>query len=87
MARSNLDSARKHALLGVTWVIISMKILNGLAISVYMGLDWRNRIGAHYLVYSNIAIAQYHDKDAIATEASLYHRIGSAAGGPYGEEK
>ena len=77
-------------LLGVTWVIISMKILYGLAISMY-AWDWvsSTELGASLLglVILNIAIAQYHDEDAIATQATLVLlAIGSAAGGPYGEE-
>ena len=77
-------------LLGVTWVIISMKILYGLAISMYTW-DWisSTQLGASLLglVVLNIAIAQHHDEDAIATQATLVLlAIGSAAGGPYGEE-
>ena len=77
-------------LLGVTWVIISMKILYGLAISMYTW-DWisSTQLGASLLglVALNIAIAQHHDEDAIATQATLVLlAIGSAAGGPYGEE-
>ena len=77
-------------LLGVTWVIISMKILYGLAISMY-AWDWIGATGLGVsllgLVALNIAIAQHHDEDAIATQATLVLlAIGSAAGGPYGEE-
>ena len=77
-------------LLGVTWVIISMKILYGLAISMYTW-DWigSTELGASLLglVILNIAIAQHHNEDAIATQATLVLlAIGSAAGGPYGEE-
>jgi len=77
-------------LLGVTWVIISMKLLYGLAISMYTW-DWigQTELGASLLglVALNIVIAQHHDEDAIATQATLVLlAIGSAAGGPYGEE-
>ena len=84
-----IPQERMH-LLGVTWVIISMKILYGLAISMY-AWEWigDTELGASLLglVTLNIAIAQYHDEDAIATQATLVLlAIGSAAGGPYGEE-
>ena len=76
-------------LLGVTWVIISMKLLYGLAISMY-SWDWisQNELGLLLLglVGVNIGIAQHHDEDAIATQATLVLLvIGSAAGEPYGE--
>lgn len=77
-------------ILGVTWVIISMKLLYGLAISMYAwGWVGETELGISLLglVGINIAIAQYHDEDAIATQATLVLlAIGSAAGGPYGEE-
>ena len=84
-----IPQERMH-LLGVTWVIISMKILYGLAISMY-AWEWigETELGGSLLglVVLNIAIAQYHDEDAIATQATLVLlAIGSAAGGPYGEE-
>ena len=89
MARSNLDSQERMHLLGVTWVIISMKILYGLAISMYTW-DWigePNWALITWFGYSQYCIAQYHDEDAIATQATLVLlAIGSAAGGPYGEE-
>ena len=60
-------------LLGVTWVIISMKLLYGLAISMY-SWDWisQNELGLLLLglVGVNIGIAQHHDEDAIATQAT-----------------
>ena len=85
-----MDSKESMHLLGVTWVIISMKILYGLAISMY-AWDWigATELGVSLLglVALNIAIAQHHDEDAIATQATLVLlAIGSAAGGPYGEE-
>ena len=84
-----IPKQRMH-LLGVTWVIISMKILYGLAISMYTW-DWigAEELGASLLclVVINIAIAQHHDEDAIATQATIVLlAIGSAAGGPYGQE-
>ena len=77
-------------LLGITWVIISMKLMYGLAISMYTW-DWisQTELGASLLglVALNIVIAQHHNEDAIATQATLVLlAIGSAAGGPYGEE-
>ena len=77
-------------LLGVTWVIISMKLLYGLAISMY-AWDWigQTELGVSLLglVAINIAVAQHHDEDAIATQATLVLlAIGSAAGEPYGEQ-
>ena len=77
-------------ILGVTWVIISMKLLYGLVLSMY-SWNWIGQtelgIGLLTLVGVNIGIAQHHDEDAIATQATLVLlAIGSAAGGPYGEE-
>ena len=66
-----------------------MKLLYGLAISMY-SWDWisQNELGLLLLglVGVNIGIAQHHDEDAIATQATLVLLvIGSAAGEPYGE--
>jgi len=77
-------------ILGITWVIISMKLLYGLAISMY-SWDWITQtelgFGLLGLVSLNIVIAQHHNEDAIAAQATLVLlAIGSAAGGPYGEE-
>ena len=77
-------------ILGVTWVIISMKLLYGLAISMH-SWDWitQTQLGLSLLglVALNIGIAQRHDDDAIATQATIVLlAIGSAAGEPYGEE-
>ena len=84
-----IPKQRMH-LLGVTWVIISMKILYGLAISMY-AWDWisTTELGASLigLVVLNIGVAQHHNEDAIATQATIVLlAIGSAAGGPYGQE-
>jgi len=77
-------------LLGVTWIIISMKILYGLAISMYAwGWVDSTELGISLLglVLLNIGVAQHHDEDAIATQATIVLlAIGSAAGGPYGQE-
>ena len=77
-------------ILGITWVIISMKLLYGLSISMYSwGWISQTELGVHLLglVVLNIAIAQHHNEDAIAAQATLVLlAIGSAAGGPYGEE-
>ena len=80
---------RMH-ILGVTWVIISMKLLYGLAISMY-SWDWINQLelglGLISLVVVNLIVAQRHDDDAIATQATIVLlAIGSAAGEPYGEQ-
>ena len=68
-----IPKQRMH-LLGITWVIISMKILYGLAISMYTW-DWidSTELGASLLglVVLNIGIAQHHDEDAIATQATI----------------
>ena len=81
-------------LLGVTWVIISMKILYGFALDAHhwgwfdalpdagLGLG----IALLALVGLNVGLAQRHDDDAIAAQATLILLlVGSAAGGLYGE--
>ena len=81
-------------LLGVTWVIISMKILYGFALDAHhwgwldalpdagLGLG----ISLLCLVGLNVGLAQRHDDDAIAAQATLILLlVGSAAGGLYGE--
>jgi hypothetical protein len=84
-----IPQERMH-LLGVTWVIISMKLLYGLAISMYSwGWIEELQLGAGLLglVGLNIAIAHHHDEDSIAAQAALVLlAIGSAAGGIYGQE-
>ena len=84
-----IPQERMH-ILGVTWVIISMKLLYGLAISMY-SWGWIEElqlgIGLLGLVALNIAIAHHHDEDSIAAQAALVLlAIGSAAGGTYGQE-
>lgn len=82
-------------LLGVTWVIISMKILYGFALDVHhwgwldaspFGADLSLGIFLLVLIGFNILIAQRHDDDAIAAQATLVLlALGSAAGALYDE--
>ena len=82
-------------LLGVTWVIISMKILYGFALDVHhwgwldaspLGADLSLGIFLLVLIGFNILIAQRHDDDAIAAQATLVLlALGSAAGALYDE--
>ena len=74
----------KMKILGVTWVIISMKVLYGLAIELnrwdYIGLEM---LGALLLalVAVNVFVAYRHDHDAIAAQSTLVLlAIGSTAG-------
>ncbi|HIF45682.1 MAG TPA: hypothetical protein EYQ73_02660 [Candidatus Poseidoniales archaeon] len=76
-------------ILGVTWVIISMKLLYGLAISMN-AWGWLDPtllgIVLLFLVALNILIAQRHDEDAIAAQATIVLLvIGSGAGALYGQ--
>ena len=82
-------------LLGVTWVIISMKLFYGLAIDA-MHWGWfdaspygaSETFGASLIgiVSLNIYLAQRHNEDAIAAQATLILLlVGSAAGAVYGE--
>ena len=82
-------------LLGVTWVIISMKILYGFALDVHhwgwlndspLGADLSLGIFLLLLIGFNILIAQRHDDDAIAAQATLVLlALGSATGALYDE--
>ena len=82
-------------LLGVTWVIISMKILYGFALDVHhwgwldaslLGADLSLGIFLLALIGFNILIAQRHDDDAIAAQATLVLlALGSATGALYDE--
>ena len=82
-------------LLGVTWVIISMKILYGFALDVHhwgwldaspLGADLSLGIFLMLLIGFNILIAQRHDDDAIAAQATLVLlALGSATGALYDE--
>jgi len=78
-------------LLGVTWVIISMKVLYGLAIELrkwdIIGSDWGLGIALLILVGVNIYAAYRHDHDAIAAQSTLVLlAIGSTAGSVLGAE-
>ena len=81
---------KNMSLLGVTWVIISMKVLYGLAIELrhwgvieedlYLGLILL------FLVGVNILVAYRHNNDAIAAQSTLVLlAIGSTAGTEFGE--
>ena len=82
-------------LLGVTWVIISMKILYGFALDVHhwgwldtspLGADLSLGIFLLTLIGFNVVIAQRHDDDAIAAQATLVLlALGSATGALYDE--
>jgi len=87
---------KKHMrLLGVTWVIISMKLLYGLALDAWhwgwfdaspIGSSQTLGIALLTLVGFNIAIAQRHNEDAIAAQATIVLMVvGSATGAIYGE--
>ena len=82
-------------ILGVTWVIISMKLFYGLAIDAWHW-GWfdvspygaSETFGASLIgiVSLNIYLAQRHNEDAIAAQATLILLlVGSAAGALYGE--
>ena len=83
-------------ILGVTWVIISMKLIYGLILD-FWHWGWLDNIGFanedNLLggllllgVSLNIGIAQRHDEDAIAAQAILILLVvGSAAGALYGQ--
>ena len=85
-------------ILGVTWVIISMKLLYGLAIDLHhwgtlsayapTGISAEASLGGILvgLVGLNIFIAHHHDEDAIAAQATLVTlALASGAGAFYGE--
>lgn len=82
-------------LLGVTWVIISMKLFYGLTLDAWhwgwfdaspIGANETLGVGLLAVVAGNIFIAQRHNEDAIAAQATLILLIvGSAAGALYGE--
>ncbi len=78
-------------LLGVTWVIISMKVLYGLAIELrhwgIIGSDAALGLALLLLVGVNIYAAYRHDHDAIAAQSTLVLlAIGSTTGSVLGEE-
>mgnify|MGYP001169468626 CR=1 FL=1 len=76
--------------LGVTWAIISMKVLYGLAIELrqweLIGSDWTLGFVLLTLVCLNIYAAYRYDQDAIAAQSTLVLlAIGSTAGSVLGE--
>ena len=85
---------RMH-LLGVTWVIISMKILYGFALDAHhwgwfdaspLGADETLGVSLLSLIGFNVYIAQRHNDDAIAAQATLVLlALGSATGALYDE--
>ena len=77
-------------LLGVTWVIISMKVLYGLAIELrhweVIGDDLSLGVVLLILVGVNIFVAYRHNHDAIAAQSTLVLlAVGSTAGTEFGE--
>ncbi|MDP7312746.1 MAG: hypothetical protein QF831_04860, partial [Candidatus Thalassarchaeaceae archaeon] len=81
-------------MLGITWVIITMKLLYGLAIDLHHWELWgvfpidATALGGILLslVALNIWISYHHNEDAIAAQATLVLlAIGSGAGAVYGE--
>ena len=78
------------SLLGITWVIISMKVLYGLAIELrnwgVIEDDLLLGIVLLLLVVVNVLVAYRHDHDAIAAQSTLVLlAIGSTAGTEFGE--
>ena len=82
-------------LLGITWVIISMKLLYGLALDAW-SWGWldsspfspNETLGIFLLalVALNVGLAFRHDEDAIAAQAALVlFAVGSSAGAVFGE--
>ena len=82
-------------LLGLTWVIISMKLLYGLALDAWrwgwfddVGFGASETLGMLMLtlVGLNVALAFRHDEDAIAAQSALVlFAVGSSAGAVFGE--
>ena len=77
-------------ILGVTWAIISMKVLYGLAIELrqweIIGSDWILGVFLLALVCLNIYVAYRYDHDAIAAQSTLVLlAIGSTTGSLLGE--
>ena len=80
---------RNMTLLGVTWVIIAMKVLYGLAIELnrwdYIGVESLGVL-LLFLVAVNVLASYRHDHDAIAAQSTLVLlAIGSTAGSVLGE--
>lgn len=81
---------KKMKLLGITWIIISMKVLYGLAIELsYWGVigdDISLGVILVLLVGVNILVAYRHNHDAIAAQSTLVLlAVGSTAGTEFGE--
>ena len=82
-------------LLGVTWVIIAMKLLYGLALDAWswgwfdaspLGSGETLGVAMLALVGLNVGLAFHHDEDAIAAQSALVlFAVGSAAGAVFGE--
>ena len=82
-------------LLGVTWVIISMKLLYGLALDAWhwgwlsgWGPSASESLGMVLLVLVgvNVGLSFRHDEDAIAAQSALVlFAVGSSAGAVFGE--
>ncbi|HJL55406.1 MAG: hypothetical protein QGH57_03765 [Candidatus Thalassarchaeaceae archaeon] len=82
---------KNMTLLGITWVVISMKVLYGLAIELrhwgIIGSDGLLGVTLLVLVGANVYAAYRHDHDAIAAQSTLVLlAIGSTAGSILGEE-
>jgi len=80
---------RNMTLLGVTWVIIAMKVLYGLAIELnrwdYIDVESLGVL-LLFLVMVNVLVSYRHDHDAIAAQSTLVLlAIGSTAGSVLGE--
>ena len=81
---------KRMNLLGITWIIISMKVLYGLAIELsYWGViggDISLGVILVLLVGVNILVAYRHNHDAIAAQSTLVLlAVGSTAGTEFGE--
>ena len=83
-------------ILGITWVIISMKLLYGLALDAWhwgwfdaspLGGSETLGISMILLVGLNVGLAFRHDEDAVAAQSALVlFAVGSSAGAVYGEQ-
>ena len=84
------SSDRRLRVLGITWVIISMKVLYGLSLELQRwGIVGVEGLGAILIVVVclNIAASYRYEHDAIAAQSTLVLlAIGSTAGSLYGQE-